>query len=212
MTDKQPWPTREAWLHAAADQLRTRVFKPHDFEVPAFQVSVGWPAGKGTRSSTIGQCFNRAWNEDGDPSIFISPVLKDPLELLACLAHEMIHAWDDCKSGHKGPFARTFKTIGMVGKATEIGVGDELKVVLAEIADVLGKYPHGKLSRGNAVGTPVAPKRDTNRQLLVLCEPGVTEGLDKKSIYKVRTTQKWLDEVGYPICPCHNVEMIGEDR
>ena len=202
------WTTREEWLIAAADQLRARVFSPKDFEVPAFQVSVGWPAGKGTRSSTIGQCFNRAWNEQGDPSIFISPVLKDPLELLACLAHEMIHAWDDCASGHKGPFLRTFREIGMAGKATEVGVGDELKAILSEVAEVLGKYPHGKLSKGGAAGTPVAPKRDTNRQLLVLCEPGVTEGLDKKEIYKVRTTQKWLDEVGFPICPCHGVEMV----
>jgi hypothetical protein len=200
--------TREEWLTAAAEHLRYRVFAPKDFEVPEFQVSVGWPAGKGTRSSTIGQCFNRAWNEDGDPSIFISPVLKDTMELLACLTHEMIHAWDDCASGHKGAFLRTFRTVGMAGKATEVAYGDELGEIFKEIAEELGKYPHGKLSKGGAAGTPVAPKRDTNRQLLVLCEPGVTEGLDKKEIYKVRTTQKWLDEVGFPICPCHGVEMV----
>lgn len=202
--------TREEWLTAAAEHLRYRVFSEHDIEVPDFQVSVGWPAGKGTRSSTIGQCFNRAWNEDGDPSIFISPVLKAPLELLACLAHEMIHAWDDCASGHKGAFLKTFRTIGMSGKATEVGVGDELNAILVEISEELGKYPHGKLSKGGAAGGP-APKRDTNRQLLVLCEPGVTEGRDKKEIYKVRTTQKWLDEVGFPICPCHNVEMVADN-
>jgi hypothetical protein len=204
------WTTREQWLTAAADELRAEVFAPNDFEVPDFQVSVGWPAGKGTRSSTIGQCFNRAWNEDGDPSIFISPVLKDVMELLACLTHEMIHAWDDCASGHKGAFLRTFRAVGMTGKATEVAYGEELAEIFKRIAEKLGKYPHGKLTKGGASGTPIAPKRDTNRQLLVLCEEGVAAGRDKKKIYKVRTTQKWLDEVGFPICPCHSEPMILE--
>jgi hypothetical protein len=179
------------------------VFAEHGFEVPAFQVSVGWPAGKGTRSSTIGQCFNRAWNEEGDPSIFISPVLKGAMDLLACLTHEMIHAWDDCASGHRGPFAQAFRKIGMAGKATEIGFGDELHVIFQEIAAELGKYPHGKLSNG---GQTAAPKRDTNRQLLAACAER-PDGVDIKQVYKVRMTRKWMDEVGMPICPCHGVEM-----
>jgi hypothetical protein len=199
--------TREEWLTAAAEHLRYRVFSENDIEVPDFQVSVGWPAGKGTKSSTIGQCFNRAWNEDGDPSIFISPVLKDVMDLLACLTHEMIHAWDDCASGHRGAFLRTFRAVGMAGKATEVGYSEELGEIFKEIAAELGKYPHGKLSKGGAAGGP-APKRDTNRQLLLLCEQGVADGRDKKQIYKVRMTQKWMDEVGMPICPCHHEEMV----
>lgn len=201
--------TREQWLTEAAALLQERVFGPAGIEVPRFQVSVGWPAGKGTRSSTIGQCFNAAWNEEGDPSIFISPAIKDHMDLLACLTHEMIHAWDDCASGHRGPFVDTFRKIGMEGKATEIGFGEELGKVFKEIAKMLGKYPHGKLSAGGQAGGP-APKRDTNRQLLLLCPAGVADGLDKKEIYKVRTTRKWIDEVGRPLCPCHGQYMEEE--
>lgn len=200
---EQPWATREAWLMAAADRLRTLVFNQHDIEVPQFQISVGWPAGKGTRSDTIGQCFNAAWNEQGSPSIFISPALKDRREILACLAHEMIHAWDDCVHLHRGPFVETFRKIGMTGKATECAYGDDLGAVFTEIVAVLGKYPHGKMSKG---GASAAPKRDTNRQLLAACAER-PDGVDIKQIYKVRMTRKWMDEVGMPICPCHGVEM-----
>jgi hypothetical protein len=204
---EQPWSTREAWLMAAADQLRTSVFAKHDIEIPEFQISVGWPAGKGTRSDTIGQCFNAAWNEQGAPSIFISPVLKDRREILACLAHEMIHAYDDCVNGHRGTFVHVFRLIGMTGKATECLYGDELGTVFTEIVAVLGKYPHGKMSKG---GVMAAPKRDTNRQLLLLCPQGVADQLDKREIYKVRTTRKWIDEVGRPLCPCHGQYMEEE--
>lgn len=195
--------TRENWLLAAGAFLRERVFNPAGIEVPRFQVSVGWPAGKGTRSDTVGQCFNAAWNEQGEPSIFISPALKDPLEILGCLTHEMIHAWDDCAHLHRGPFVQTFRKIGMVGKATECAYGEELEKIFKEIVKLLGKYPHGRLSAGHKVE---APTRDTNRQLLAACAER-PDGVDIKQIYKVRMTRKWMDEVGMPICPCHGVEM-----
>lgn len=202
---EQPWATREAWLMAAADQLRTRVFAPHDIEVPEFQVSVGWPAGKGTRSDTIGQCFNTGWNEQGAPSIFISPVLKARVEILACLTHEMIHAYDDCINGHRGAFAHVFKLVGMEGKATQCGYSPELGKIFKEIVAVLGKYPHGKLL-SKADAEQLGPKRQKNKQLLLLCSERDPEA-DIKLVYKVRTTRVWLDDVGAPLCPCHNEPM-----
>ena len=62
----------------------------------------------------------------------------------------------------------------------------------------LGEYPHAALS---PLATSSTPKQGT-RMLKLEC---VTTG------YIVRTTAKWLDEYGVPICPCCQEPMERED-
>ncbi|MFI7069515.1 hypothetical protein [Micromonospora sediminicola] len=187
--------TREAWLVGAVDALRP-LFAEVGETVPAVRVSVGWPGGKGKKNTVIGQCWASWTAADKVSQLFVSPVLDDAVRVLDVLAHELVHAVDDCASGHKGRFAKIAKGIGLTGKMTATVAGEELKARLAEIADKLGPYPHAKLS------TPAAgagEKPQTNRQLKVECP---------ESGYIARTTKKWLEEVGAPLCPCHREEMV----
>lgn len=186
--------TREGWLLAAAARMRELVFTTEDvdFVVPEFRVSVGWPKGKRSTTTVIGECFNTANFEDKIPQIYISPILEESLELLGCLAHEMIHALDDCQNGHRGHFAYVFKRIGMTGKRTQCAVGEELTLVLKTIADELGEYPHSKMGRG--AGKKSGPKKQTSRMLPIKCTDGDCG-------YSLRTTRVWIEK-GLPTCFC----------
>lgn len=181
--------TREAWLNAAVEALRPVFLTLAQAELPAeLLVSVGWPGGKSIRK-VIGQCW-AASTAAGTPHLYVSPMLgADPVDLLGCLVHELIHAWDDCKSQHKGAFLKAFRALGMTGKATECAVGDELRPILADIAAQLGAYPHKAVTLAEVDAQP----KQTTRMLKVEC------GADG---YTVRMTRKWLDELGAPTCPC----------
>ena len=149
--------TREQWLNAATELLNDKVFQPVGFDIPSdVKVSCGWPSsgGVGSRQATIGQCFNRASSSNGVNEIFISPKLSDATKVLDVLAHELIHAIDDCKSGHKGAFRTMAKGIGLEGKMTATTASPELLERLNAISEFLGEYPHGELSaNGKKQGT-----------------------------------------------------------
>jgi hypothetical protein len=185
--------TREQWLEAAVAELRP-LLEEVGAPVPEVRVSVGWPSSKATsrKNRTIGECWKRQTAADGISQIFISPTLGGEEQVLGTLVHELIHAWDDGKSGHKGNVAKRegFRgkatAIGLVGKMTATTVGTELMPKLTAIAEKIGDYPHSPLSPSGK------EKKQTTRMLKLECpEDG----------YIVRTTAKWLD-MGYPICPC----------
>ena len=183
--------TREQWLEAAVEELKP-LFKEIGVELPTVRVSVGWPSknGTATKAKTVGECWKRCVAEDGINQIFISPILGH--EGLAVLVHELIHAWDDCKSGHKGEFARVAKAVGLVGKLTVTTPGDELTDKLKVILNSLGDYPHSVL---------VAEEMKKQKK------PQTTRMLKLEAVeccgYTVRTTQKWIEK-GLPTCPHGN--------
>jgi hypothetical protein len=187
--------TREAWLVAAIAALAP-MFTELGHDVPAVRVSVGFPGGRGNRASVIGQCWHGTAAEDGVGQIFVSHVLGDAVRVLDVLAHEMVHAVNHAagETGHGRPFAKIAKALGLEGKMTATVAGEALKAKLGEIAAEMGEYPHAALTTAVA-----SVKKQGTRQLKVECPSG--------SGYKVRMTRQWLDEVGAPICPCHNETM-----
>jgi hypothetical protein len=189
--------TREEWLVAAVAALAPLFSALTDEKIPAVRVSVGWPGGGGRKNSVIGQCWSTKVAADKVSQVFISPVLDDAVRVLDVLAHELIHAIDDCESGHKGRFAKIAKALGLTGKMTATVAGDALKAELEAIAAELGEYPHSAISSG-AQGAD-SPKKQTTRMLKTECAQG--------SGYKVRITRQWLEEFGAPICPCHEERM-----
>ncbi|QWY81874.1 SprT-like protease [Microbacterium phage Honk] len=210
--------TREEWLVAAVAAL-TPLFEAVGQTVPAVRVSVGWPGGRGDKSATIGQCWASRASDDKVAQIFISPVLDDAPRVLDVLAHELVHAVDDCENGHKGRFATIAKGIGLTGKMTATVAGEELKATLTDIADELGAYPHAALAKGFTIraGIPGAPKGGPEGEPgdggPILGEPKQSTRMLKTSCaegsgYIARLTRKWLDEYGAPICPCHNLVMV----
>jgi hypothetical protein len=186
--------TREAWLEAAVVRLG-RMFKEFNIEIPAVKVSVGWPSkgGLAKRNKVIGQCWKGSVSEDGVSQIFISPTHDNEIRVLATLVHELIHAWDDCESGHKGEFARVAKLVGLQGKmtATEVLVGTALWNTLDAIREDMGEWPHSALNTEEM--DKQRPKQPTRMIKLVV------RGCDCQ--YTVRTTQKHIDK-GFPSCPC----------
>lgn len=198
MTEQMTRPqTREQWLELAVLKLRP-LFAEIDVELPNVRVSVGWPSKGGTRSKgkVIGQCWKSVVAADQTCQLFISPILgDDPVQLLGVLAHELIHAWDDCDSGHKGAFAKTAKALGLTGKmtATTVDPESELHERLCGLLEQLGQYPHAPINYEELelIG---GEKKQGTRMLKLLAEC---------CGYTARTTQKWID-VGLPSCPCGN--------
>lgn len=183
MTD---FATREEWLTGACEALAPLFKQLGGVTLPAMRVSVGFAGGRGKKASTIGQCWPTKSAADGIAQVFISPVLADPVKVLATLVHEGVHAVDDCASGHKGAFVRLAKAMGLTGKWTATVAGEELARTLAGIAEELGEYPHVALTVVSAT------KKQTTRLIKIMCP---------SCGYIARTTQTWL-EIGLPTCPC----------
>jgi hypothetical protein len=192
--------TREEWLNLAGGHL-ARLIVEAGYEMPAtgIRYSVGWPSkgGLGKAKRVIGQCWDKGCSGDKTFEIFVSPVEGKAVAVLGTQLHEMIHAVVGLKEGHKGAFKQLAVKLGFEGPMTETPVGSDLKLKLAAIADKLGAYPHAKLE-GRANSGP--PKQGTR---LIKCECGSCG-------YVARTTRKWLDDVGAPICPC-NAKPMQED-
>lgn len=192
---------REAWLQAAIIGLAP-LFAAAEIEIPQVRISVGFPGGPGRKDNVIGQCWNSHAASDKIHQIFIHPKLSDVTQILGVIMHEIVHAVDDCQHGHKGPFVKMIRALGLEGKPTATVVGEELAEQLKPILDSLGEYPHGALA-GMTAGGDGGGKKQTTRMLKVVC------GSDPE--YKVRTTRKMLDEYGAPSCPCHGEVMEEAD-
>ena len=110
--------TREQWLEAAVKEISKSIFAPKNIEVPAVRVSVGWPGGRGKKQGVVGQCFASFSATDNVAQIFVSPAVDKTLNVLATLTHELVHAVDDCKSGHKKDFIKIAREIGFEAEWT----------------------------------------------------------------------------------------------
>lgn len=178
---------REQWLTSAIERLRPLF---NAYRLPEkIRASCSWPSRKAlAKRRRVGE----VWEGDNNVfEIFISPVLADSVTVAAVLVHELVHCAVGFKFGHRGPFAKCARALGLEGKLTETTAGERLKARLNEVINELGPYPHAELKHSNAM-----PKQST-RMLLVKCP---------RCGYQVRTTLKWL-EVGTPTCPC-GVEMV----
>lgn len=185
--------TREEWLNAAAKAMKPWLLEHaagEDYEDPL--ISVGFPKGSRGKNTNnvIGQCWDKATSQDKQRAhIFVVPTLTDPIEVLAVLLHELIHASVGNKCGHRGPFKKLALGVGLEGKMTATVPGELLGLKLELLKRELGDYPHTGLKpreRG-AVGS---------RLLKVQCAYcGCI----------IRMTQKWLDAVGTPSCGCGGI-------
>lgn len=177
--------TREEWLLTAAHRLG----ELHSLPLPLLRVSCGFPSRKATgKLRAIGECWPIERTRDGVVQIFISPLLDDPAAssgVLATLLHELCHAADGCRSGHRGNFGVLARACGLEGKLTATHAGAELLERLNALTLSLGPYPHAAVD-------PISIRKQTTRLCKVVC-PGCG--------YTARITRKWL-EVGLPTCPC----------
>lgn len=213
--------TREGWLREAVREMGALLEDLTGETMPAVRVSVGWPGGRGDRSSVIGQCWHREAARDDHFHIFISPTQDDAARVLDILAHEMIHALDGNESGHKGRFKDWALAFGLAGKMTATVAGDDLAVGLADLVRWnLGEYPHGALgagfgfgggSGGGSIPVPGAPgggtsshPKQTTRMLKATCS------CDSEDPYLVRLSRKQAERAR-PVCGLCGERMTVEN-
>jgi hypothetical protein len=179
-------PTREAWLEAAIDQFRPLFASPAvNAPLPErVKVTCGWA----TKHKAIGQAFPRALSAAAVNEVFISPKLDDAARVLDVLCHELVHVSDDCKSGHKGHFARVARALDMQGALTATTAGPVLKATCDEIVRRIGAYPHAKLDFTQV-------KKQTTRMLKHECS-------ECGAVW--RMAAKWQPVA----CPCCTAELV----
>ena len=194
--------TREQWLEAAVKLIIKQIFTPASVEVPEVRVSVGWPGGRGPKKNVIGQCFAARTTADKVAQIFVTPAIDDAYTTVETLTHEIIHAVavdeDGVSAGHRGEFIRIAKEIGFTAPWKSTPASEELREKLQAIADKLGVYPHAAINVGDR------PTVQKTYYLKVQCP--------EDDEYFVRMTQTKIDDFGYPKCPCHNKEMVEEEK
>ena len=175
--------SRESWLMEAVEQIKP-IFERMGYQVPLVKVSVGFPS-TGSKGRHLGQCWSTRSSDDGINQIFIAPHLPTAIEVLDTLVHELVHAVDDCQSGHGENFKRIAKDIGLKGPMRSAGADESLMKDLIEISNQLGSFPHGRLSISRAISN-AGTKR-----------PGA---ICPKCGYEVVMLKKFLS-LGPPICP-----------
>ena len=181
--------TRESWMMSACEWILDQVIMPqvNEYDKPSIKVSIGFPF---RSSKAIGQCFTKSGSKGGYNEIFIHPSLNDTIRILDILSHELIHAVDNCASGHRNFFAKTARAIGLEGKFTATTAGPDLLMRLNELKDIIGDIPHGGLSTGKG---PI--KKQGTRMLKIDCGAcGFT----------ARASSKWTEQLPQdatcPIC------------
>lgn len=197
---------REAWLMAFAREIAPYVRQRSGVVLANYRASCGFPSrgGRG-KKRTIGECWNITDHKHRE--IFIHPQMADSYEVGGVLVHELIHAGLAPGTGHRKPFSQAAKKVGLISRPKpgqpedleQLGApitanlpGKELRKVFKGIIDRIGEYPHDALPVGwGGVG-------EKGRQLKVACPI---------CGYTARTTQKWLDEAGTPVCPTCDVPM-----
>lgn len=190
---------REAWLIKAAEAMAPW-FTELDLEVPPVRVSVGWPGGRASKASVVGQCWPTGATDDGVAQIFLSPIRgkESTVDILGTLLHEMIHAVDDCKNSHNKGFIDIARPLGFKARWTSSDNRTEtLQERLKALVETLGEFPSGAILAGQRAAD--GPAKQGTRMLKIVC----VEDPD----YKLRMTRKQIEDVGLPICPCHHEEM-----
>jgi hypothetical protein len=184
---------RETWLQTAIIQHIVPMFTALGFDVPDVRVSCGFPSRSATsaKKRRIGECWTPEAADDKRAQIFITPLLDDHLTVLATLVHEVVHAVDRNENGHGAPFKHIATKVGLVGKMTATTAGPELEKNIAKWVKSLGEYPHAKLSA-------MTRSKQTTRMIKCECED---------CGYTVRSTKKWIDDMGAPLCPCNSNPM-----
>jgi hypothetical protein len=180
---------REDWLQQMIDLLRPDFEKLGKPLPEKIRVSCGFPSKSAlaNKARRIGECWGVESSEDKSYQVFISPLLKEGIEVTSTLVHELVHTAVGIECKHRGPFVKVANAIGLEGKMTETTAGEALIARLKELIEQLGEYPHARLVASNK------PKTQTTRMLKVTC---------KQCGCVVRMTRKWLDEAGLPTCGC----------
>lgn len=181
--------TREAWLLACADKLRP-LFERAGAAWPKFRVTMS----EISQREIVGRCYSPRVSQDNTAEIVIRLDQTKPEKLAGILAHELAHASVGVAHGHRRPFVRLVRAIGLDGKPTATHPGPKFKEDLREDLLALGPFPGARLDLfAHLPAEDSTHKKEGTRLLKVTC-PACG--------YVCRVTAKWI-LVGLPLCPIH---------
>lgn len=179
--------TREAWLMAMVDAMRPE-FEAAGFPIPErIRVTMSLTQ----RAKWVGTHYPVDMSKDKTHEILIRLDQTKPLEVAAILCHELVHASVPPKTGHRGPFKTLAISLGLTGKMTATVPGTLFKQWIKPVLTSVGTFPHAALDLSKQ-------KKQTTRLLKVECED---------CGYIARVTNKWIEDVGAPLCPCNELAM-----
>jgi len=125
---------RCAWLQRAVTLLEPH-FRQSGLELPPVRIEMDR-----ILTRRAGAC---ARAQNGVNRISISPCAIEPRDILHTLAHELLHAVDDCASHHGAGFRRNAGKIGFIPRGNgALACGPAIAAVLKEVHTALGAYPH----------------------------------------------------------------------
>lgn len=129
--------TRPEWLRLAVRALRV-VFAELELEPPPYQLVVTAGRIQPTKDNEIGW----SWTQGSVSYIALdTDAVASDVEILAVLAHELIHCAVGVELGHNGAFRPAWRKLGYEGLPTEVAIGEPLQCVLEAIASQLGPWP-----------------------------------------------------------------------
>jgi len=202
--------TREEWMVSALPHLVKLLDEVHAPAFPNPLISVGIPsyANRMKKSEMRGECWPEKSTKSGRCSIFISPVLDDPVEVLGTLLHNLIHASVGVDAGHTHPFAIIAEKLGFSPPWKTAEVPDEgsaLAHKLQGIIKKLGLFPHSPLQTSI---NPAHTKQKTKLRKYVCNKCGMIVRISAKvgMITCVKTFKK-KGEKGYlpEMAPCGGI-------
>lgn len=179
--------TREQWLQYVTKRMKPEFRKAGSAIPENVRASMSLPR----KSKTLGSCFNSTVSADKHFEIFIRVDQDKPLDVAAILCHELVHAAVGLEAKHGAPFRELATALGLEGKMKATVPGETFKAWIAPILEKAGPFPGAALDMS---------KQKVRKTYMLKCEC-LSCG------YVCRTTAKWLDEVGAPICPCNNEPM-----
>lgn len=197
--------SREDWLLALLGRIRPLAAKAGHPLPERLRVTCGWPSkgGIGRKVRRLGECWHPDASADHSVEVFVSPTESEGRKVAAILGHELAHAAAGHAAGHGKEWKRVARAFGVTPKARGCDgtLGDDLLAAYSETVATAGPYPHAAITpKGKASD---GPKKQASRWFPVRCHV---------CGYQARTTRKWLDAVGPPVCPKDEVAMDREER
>lgn len=183
--------TREKWLRNAVEVLDTKLFNGDlNLYEHQYQVSVGRCPGQ-KKSETVFPFDGEEVNMDDffNVTMQVSWELKDPIDILANLAYECIHAFFDERKNTK-----RFKMLA--GKYyfdkpyTKCNITPHLRDILEDVYKEVGEFP------GQPVVFHPKPKKEGPKTTLIIFCPSC--GME----YKVNRKTFEKSNSGLPTCGC----------
>lgn len=150
---------REAWLNAMAERMLPR-FLELGAPLQPYRISIGFTSA-GQRGNVGAEVWHSSASADGTYEILISPGTDDSMQVSAYLAHELCHIAAGIKEGHKGPFVKLMKAIGMTGPFTCSVPTRQFEEWVQPFIDELGPLPtESSLGTGPARESAESQRRE----------------------------------------------------